>query len=177
MYTNEKTPNEEIPDEVLNNFVNNKIILIEKKSENKNIDKKQIIKMLLQIFIVIFSLIPLIIDIIELIQRIQKNYETRISLVAQIACYILLIPFAINLYKHGDEEPDSCSNCLLCIGGLAGTGMIYTMITDLLYTFDKDGVQKYDDNSMKQINTSRIIFFVIAIVYDTVAGNILYKHF
>ena len=177
MYTNEKTPNEEIPDEVLNNFVNNKIILIEKKSENKNIDKKQIIKMLLQIFIVIFSLIPLIIDIIELIQRIQKNYETRISLVAQIACYIIMIPYAIYLYKHGGEEPDTCFNCIMCIEGLAGTGMISTMVSDIAYTFLPDGVQKYDDNSMKQINTSRIIFFVIAIVYDTVAGNILYKHF
>ena len=64
----------------------------------------------------------------------------------------------------------------MCIEGLAATGMIYTMITDIAYTFLPDGVKKYD-NSMKQINTSRIIFFVIAIVYDTVVGNILYKHF
>ena len=41
MYTNEKTPNEEIPDEVLNNFVNKEIMIIGKKSENKNIDKKK----------------------------------------------------------------------------------------------------------------------------------------
>jgi len=176
MYTNEKTPYEEIPDEVLNNFVNKEIKLIGKKSENKSIDKKKKIKILLQIFIVIFSLIPLIIDIIELIQRIQKNYEISISLVAQIACYIILIPYAIYLYKHDNEEPETCFNCIMCIEGLAATGMIYTMITNIAYIFLPDNAQKYD-NSMKQINTSRIIFFVIAIVYDTVAGNILYKHF
>ena len=50
------------------------------------------------------------------------------------------------------------------------------MIMDIYYTIDSDGVKKYD-NSMKQINTSRIIFFVIAIVYDTVIGNILYECF
>jgi hypothetical protein len=50
------------------------------------------------------------------------------------------------------------------------------MITDIIYTFDSDGVKKYDD-SMKRINAFRIIFFIIAIVYDIAIGNILNSHF
>ena len=120
MYTNEENLSDEIPDEVLNNSVN--------KENNKSKNKKKIIKKLLIISIVIFSLIPLIIDIIEFIQRIQKNYETRIPLVAQIIAYILLIPFAIYLYKHGKEEPASDFNCFICIGTLAFTTMFCTMM-------------------------------------------------
>ena len=167
MYTNEKNLYDETPDEVLNNFVD--------KEKNKREKIKNIIMKLLIIFIAIFSLIPLIIDIIEFIQRIQKNYETRISLDAQIVSYIFLIPFVIYLYKYGDEEPDSCFNCFMCIEALAGMTMIYTMIMDIVYTFDSNGVKKYDD-SMKVLNTSRIIFFVIAIVYDIAIGNYLYYH-
>ena len=137
--------------------------------------KKNKIKIILIIFIVIFSLIPLIIDIIEFIQRIQKNYEMRVSLVAQIVSYILLIPFSIYLYKHHEDNPDSGPNCFFCIGASAGTIMFCTMMMDIFYTIDSDGVKKYD-NSMKILNTSRIIFFVIAIVYDLAIGEYLYHH-
>ena len=168
MYISEKNLYAETPDEVLNNFID--------KEKMKKEKRKKIIKILLLIFIVIFNLIPLIIDIIELIRRIQKNYDIRVSLVAQIVSYISLIPFAIYLYKHGDEEPNSCFNCFMCIEILPCITMIYTMITDIIYTFDSDGVKKYDD-SMKRINTFRIIFFIIAIVYDIAIGNILNSHF
>ena len=168
MYINEKNLYDETPDEELNNVVDK-----EKKKKEK---RKKIIKILLIIFIVIFSLIPLIIDFIELIQRIQKYYGLRISLVAQIVSYILLIPFAIYLYKHGDEKPDSCFNCVICIEGSAVIIMVTTMFMDIVYTIDSDGVRKYD-NSMKRINTFRIIFFVIAIVYDIAISCILYYYF
>ena len=165
MYINETNLYAETPDEILNNVV--------VKEKNKKEKRKKIIKILLLIFIVIFSLIPLIIDIIELIQRIQKHYDIRVSLVAQIISYILLIPFAIHLYKHGNEEGDSCFNCLICIAALAGITMAYTMINDIGYTIDS----KNYNNSMKRINTFKIIFFAFAIVYDIVIGNILCYHF
>ena len=94
MYLNEKNLYNETPVEELNN-----VVVKEKEKKEK---RKKIIKILLIVFIVIFNLIPLIIDIIELIQRIQKNYDIRVSLVAQIVSYISLIPFAIYIYKHGD---------------------------------------------------------------------------
>ena len=53
--------------------------------------------------------------------------------------------------------------------------MFCTMMADIFYTFDSDGVRKYD-NSMKILNISRIIFFVIAIVYDLAIGNYLFHH-
>ena len=168
MYLNEKNLYNETPNEELNN-----VVVKEKEKKEK---RKKIIKILLIIFIVIFNLIPLIIDIIELIQRILKNYDLRISLVPQIVSYILLLYFAIYLYKHGDEKPDSCFNFLICIEGVAGIIMVYSIIMDIIYTIDSDGVKKYD-NSMKIINTSRIIFFVIAIVYDIAISCILCYYF